>query len=169
MSRRCDDARHGRPLEGYDPMASAGGSETHQRTQAIHSRNHGAHADPASSGTCCRWHRQKRRQENDSALRLLFTLLVWKDARPSRRNDVQLGTLALEASVGNTIRGAGTFGNLKESDRALPTGPFALACFKGEDRLCGLLCGAASERNDCSRLGLDRPVLAKFTCVEMMN
>src|SRR6266404_9280654 len=90
VSRRCDDARHGWPVERYDSVASAGWAETHQRTQAFHSRDHGAHADPAPSGTCCRWHRQKRRQENDSALRLLFTFSVRKDARPSGPDDVQL-------------------------------------------------------------------------------
>src|SRR5205823_5462530 len=55
---------------------------------SVYIGDHRAHADPASSGTCCRWHRRKRRQENDSALRLLFTLLIWTDARPSGRNDV---------------------------------------------------------------------------------
>src|SRR5438105_1923596 len=107
VSRRRDDASHGRPLERYDSVASAGWAATYQRTQAFRSGDHRAHADPASSGTCCRWHRRKRRQENDSALRLLFTLLIWTDARPSGRNDVQLGTLALEASVGKTIMSAG--------------------------------------------------------------
>src|SRR5258705_13580199 len=88
VSRRRDDARHGRPLERYDSMASAGWAATYQRTQAFHSGDHRAHADPASSGTCCRWHRRKRRQENIYALRLLFTLLIWTDARPSGRNDM---------------------------------------------------------------------------------
>jgi hypothetical protein len=102
-----DDARHGWPLERHDSVASPGWTETHQRTQAFHSRDHGAHADSASSGTRGRWHRQKRRQENDSSLRLLFALPVWKDARPSGANDVQLGAFALEASVSKTVISAG--------------------------------------------------------------
>src|SRR5277367_2437381 len=91
---RRDDASHGRPLERYDSVASAGWAETHQRTQAFHSRDHRTHAHPASSGTCCRWHPQKRRQENDSALRLLLTFPLWKNARPCGPDDVQLGTFA---------------------------------------------------------------------------
>jgi len=107
MSGRRDDARHGWPLERHDSMASAGGTAAHQRTQAFHSRDHGAHADPPPSGTCCRWHREKRRQKNNSALRLLFAFPVRKDARPSGPNDVQLGTLALEASVSKMLMSAG--------------------------------------------------------------
>jgi hypothetical protein len=49
VSRRRDDASRGRPLERYDSVASAGWAETHQRTQAFHSGDHGAHADPAPS------------------------------------------------------------------------------------------------------------------------
>ena len=103
MSGGCDDAGHGWPLEGHDSVASAGWTETYERAEAFHSRNHGAHADPASSGTCCRWHRQERRQENDPPLRLLFAFPVWKDARPGGSNDVQLGTFSLEASVTKTM------------------------------------------------------------------
>src|SRR5882757_8171793 len=51
VSRRRDDASHGRPLERYDFVASAGWAATHQRTQAFHSGDHRAHADPTSSGT----------------------------------------------------------------------------------------------------------------------
>src|SRR5258708_40025722 len=69
-SRRRDDASHGRPLEMYDSVASAGWAATYQRTQAVHSGDDRAHADPATSGTCCRWLARKRRHENDSALRL---------------------------------------------------------------------------------------------------
>src|SRR6202041_1101363 len=70
-----DDARHGWPLEGHDSVAPAGWAETHQRTQTFDSRHHRTNADPASSGTGCRWHRQKRRQTNHPALRLLFAFL----------------------------------------------------------------------------------------------
>src|SRR5580704_11845778 len=90
VSGGCDDARDGWPVEGHDSLASAGWTEMHQRTEAFHPWDHRAHADSASSGTCCRWHRQKRRQEDDSSLRLLCTLTLWEDARPSGANDVQL-------------------------------------------------------------------------------
>lgn len=59
----------------------------------------------SSCSACRRWHRQKRRQENDSALRLLFHLALWQDARPGGPNDVQLGTLTLEAYVRKAMIG----------------------------------------------------------------
>src|SRR6266436_4092958 len=55
-----DDASNGWALEGHESVASTGRTEAYQRTQAFDSWNYGAHADPASSGTCCRRHRQKR-------------------------------------------------------------------------------------------------------------
>jgi len=88
-------------------VASTGWTEAHQRTQAFHSWDHRAHADPASSGTCRRWNRQERRQENDSSLCLLLAFLVWKDSRPGGSNDVQLGAFALEAPVSKTVISAG--------------------------------------------------------------
>jgi hypothetical protein len=98
-----DDACHGWPLERYDSVAVTGWAGAHQRTQTFHSRDHGAHADPAPPGACCRRHRRKRRQENNSALRLLFAVAIWKDARPSGSNDVQLGPFAFEACVKKTM------------------------------------------------------------------
>src|SRR2546430_10175265 len=71
VSRRRDDASHGRPLERYDSVASAGSAKTHQRTQAFHSRSEEHTSELQSqSNLVCRLllEKKKNTSRNDTSV-----------------------------------------------------------------------------------------------------
>ncbi len=88
LPNRLHAVGHRWTMERHDLMAAAWWPHADQRTEAKHTRDDRADADPASARNGAGRHTLQARQKERSAERLLFDFAVRHDARSGAQEDL---------------------------------------------------------------------------------